>query len=122
MKMEFGKHKGREVATLPSSYLRWLGGLPHLEPDLRAEVEQELVSRARAAQRFRDCCELLDGQARVQIAAQDADLFASLIDAGYRHLSGQVDPDTADRLDLLVENLRRALEAQAQLEGARDGS
>jgi len=42
MQMPFGKHKGKNVWELPTSYLVWLSGLEDLSPWLRDAVEAAL--------------------------------------------------------------------------------
>lgn len=43
MIMPFGKHKGREVADLPRTYLEWLLTKVELRPETRAAVESALA-------------------------------------------------------------------------------
>lgn len=42
MLMPFGKHKGKQVCTLPKSYLRWLDRTVSLRDQLRSEVRNLL--------------------------------------------------------------------------------
>lgn len=44
--MPFGKHRGQPTADLPSDYLKWLSGLPDLDPDLRYTTDKILKERA----------------------------------------------------------------------------
>lgn len=46
--MPFGKHKGQDVASLPSAYLAWVAGLDSLSPRIRKAVAEEIGLRLAA--------------------------------------------------------------------------
>ena len=43
--MPFGKHKGENIAGLPSPYLVWVAGLDSLSPPVRKSVVEEIGFR-----------------------------------------------------------------------------
>lgn len=45
MRMPFGKHKGREVATLPKKYLRWVERYCNMNLELYHEIEWVLTGK-----------------------------------------------------------------------------
>ena len=45
MKMPFGKHKGEDLASIPSGYLMWLAENVSDKPELIEEVEKQLRMR-----------------------------------------------------------------------------
>lgn len=46
MEMPFGKHKGEQLADIPTEYLQWVfENCSYIRSDLRAEIGNELADR-----------------------------------------------------------------------------
>ena len=47
--LPFGKHRGKPIARVPESYLRWMLGQGDMDPDIAFTAKAELKRRRRAA-------------------------------------------------------------------------
>jgi hypothetical protein len=87
--MKFGKYKGRDLADVPDSYLRWLTSIELREP-LKTHVERE-VRRRRA-----------DDEAK-HIPAPLRTTALEIVARGFRSLSRERHPDVGGSHDAMVQ-------------------
>jgi hypothetical protein len=77
--MKFGKYKGRDLADVPDSYLRWLTSIELREP-LKSHVQREVRRRSVPV-------------AADAIPAHLRDVAIEIISRGYRAVSRDRHPD-----------------------------
>jgi hypothetical protein len=75
MEMPFGKHRGRPIEDIPTSYLKWLLTISIL-PDLQFAIESELSARGAGAQK-----------------KPPKELTKAVVSTWYRRLSMRFHPD-----------------------------
>src|SRR5262245_47790393 len=109
--LPFGKHQGKRLDEVPLGYVRWLLGLPDLEPWLRQAVKAELARRGVRSVPASLVLELLEDELCRRLSNDPAigkktagRLTDHLLDAvdAIRQLLG-----LNDRSELLVEPRRR---------------
>jgi hypothetical protein len=89
VRFDFGKHSGRPVEDVPTSYLRWcLRECECLTPWLRSAIDAELGRRAEGARRRAE----RDGDRHDGRGRPPAD-WPVVIGAWYRELALQYHPD-----------------------------
>ena len=101
MIMPFGKHRGKQVSTIPKNYLMWVVDNCHdISPTLRFELERQLELR------------LLSGRATPSVT------FAKLSPDWYRQLAKEFHPDKRGSHDAMIA-VNRAKELLTEMAEAR---
>jgi len=114
MLMPFGCYRGIEVAELPPDYLQWLLKNTKPYPPLKAAINRALGQEER---QYRDPprASRNTSSETIQIQPEQYQLFAEIIEAGYKKVAGKKHPDVGGsgaemiRLNLLAESLRSQL-------------